>query len=83
MGREFFGVVDCVLGNDPFSFIIVIASGVQIPFEQGKIAAGHLHSDAMSLLKKIAGRIQVYLNLIHSALFHPDFLGEYLPVSCP
>ena len=72
--------MNCVLSDNPFLFIIVVASSVKIALKERKIAAGNLHTYLMSRFKVIACSIQVNFKPVYFSLLHPDLFRESFPV---
>jgi len=47
--------MDDIMGGHSNGFIKIVASGIEVPVESGKITAGDLDTDAMALIKQITG----------------------------
>lgn len=57
MGSVNLGVANCITGNNPSGFIVIVAAGVEVAVIKREIAAGHFQANAMAGREVIAGGV--------------------------
>src|SRR3990172_3014176 len=65
-------MVDGIMRDEAFCFVVIPSAGVQVPIEAGEVATRHFYSNSMASLEVVAGRYRLQGYLIHLARLHPD-----------
>ncbi len=74
-------MVDGVVRHHEFSFIVIVAAGVQIADKTGEVTAGNLQPDTMTFKEYVAGGVQVDVKPIDSIGLHKYLLFKSFAVA--
>ena len=80
---EFAPMVDGIIGYNPRSFVVIVASGIHISIKAREVGATHLDADAVSFIKIVGGTHGGQLNFVDLSFFHPYFLVVSFSVAYP